>query len=248
MVLERKVDPGEKLHTTGIIVKEAAEQTWLRHAPADCLHRVEQVCGSTRPAPRSLALRVRPTTTSSTTDTPRLMRWLAAELVCHGVTCAWAPRSPAPSPAGVAGACPAWAARATSWAPTARSRVAITAGLGRVHDFLYGVEYEFPGMTLPEPGALHCFVSKRFAPGYIGWVAQNSTGVQAGLALRQTPRRPRAPDIDGFRSACAICCNSGRRDARRHPGRADSVRRASRAHRRPRGDADWRCGRGGFCR
>ena len=27
-VLERKADPGERLHTTGIVVKEAMEQTW----------------------------------------------------------------------------------------------------------------------------------------------------------------------------------------------------------------------------
>ena len=32
-VLERKRDPGLKLHTTGIIVKEAAERTWLSRAP-----------------------------------------------------------------------------------------------------------------------------------------------------------------------------------------------------------------------
>ncbi len=43
VVLERKADPGSKLHTTGILVKEAAEQTWLGRAPADCQRRIEKV-------------------------------------------------------------------------------------------------------------------------------------------------------------------------------------------------------------
>jgi len=197
VVLERKVDPGEKLHTTGIIVKEAAEQTWLRHAPADCLHRVEQV-RLYAPSLRNLALRA-PGYYFLTTDTPRLMRWLAAELVCHGVDLRLGTAFTGAQPCEGGWRVPGVGrTRYLVGADGVRSRVAITAGLGRVHDFLYGVEYEFPGMTLPEPGALHCFVSKRFAPGYIGWVTQNPTGVQAGLALRQTPRRPRAPDIDGF--------------------------------------------------
>ncbi|WP_455948536.1 NAD(P)/FAD-dependent oxidoreductase [Lelliottia jeotgali] len=42
-VLERKADPGARLHTTGIIVKEAIEQTWLGRAPAELLQRVERV-------------------------------------------------------------------------------------------------------------------------------------------------------------------------------------------------------------
>jgi digeranylgeranylglycerophospholipid reductase len=67
-----------------------------------------------------------------------------------------------------------------------------------VRQFLYGVEYEFPEATLAQPAALHCFISKRYAPGYIGWIAQSPTGVQAGLALRHDPRNARVPVIDGF--------------------------------------------------
>ena len=56
----------------------------------------------------------------------------------------------------------------------------------------------FPGARLANPDALHCFISKRYAPGYIGWLAQNPGGVQAGLALRHDPTDARVPDIDGF--------------------------------------------------
>ena len=80
----------------------------------------------------------------------------------------------------------------------ARSRVARRCGLGEVRQFLYGIEYEFPGAKLADPDALHCFISKRYAPGYIGWLAQNPGGVQAGLALRHDPANARVPDIDGF--------------------------------------------------
>ena len=38
-VLERKRDPGDKLRTTGIIVKEAAEQTLLNRLPAHLKRR-----------------------------------------------------------------------------------------------------------------------------------------------------------------------------------------------------------------
>ena len=43
VVLERKRDPGEKLHTTGIIVKEAAERTLLQHLPGHMTRRVQEV-------------------------------------------------------------------------------------------------------------------------------------------------------------------------------------------------------------
>ena len=104
----------------------------------------------------------------------------------------------------------------TRWlvgADGAKSRVAARAGLGRVRDFLYGIEYEFAGASLHEPDALHCFVSKRHAPGYIGWAAQNPTGVQFGLAFRHRRlahrharhRWPAAPRRRP-RSACAPDC------------------------------------------
>src|SRR3546814_14237084 len=66
----------------------------------------------------------------------------------------------------------------------AKSRVAARTGLGRVRDFLYGIEHEYVGARLDEPDALHCFLGRKLAPGYIGWAAQGPTGVQAGLAFR----------------------------------------------------------------
>ena len=197
VVLERKRDPGDKLHTTGIIVKEAFERTLLRQVPAAMTHRVESV-QLYSPSLRRLALSA-PGYYFMTTDTPEVMRWLAGQLDAHGVDLRLGVAFTDAQRAGEG-----WhvdgvgRARFLVGADGSRSRVARACGLGQVRDFLFGVEYEFPGAQLAQPGALHCFVSRRYAPGYIGWVAQTPTGIQAGLAHRQHAARSRLPDIDGF--------------------------------------------------
>lgn len=196
-VLERKDDPGDKLRTTGIIVKEAAEQTLLNQLPPHLTRRIEQV-RLYAPSLKQVALAA-PGYYFLTTDTPGVMRWLARELCangidlrlgssftdCHRIEGGWHVE-------GVG------RTRYLIGADGARSRIAERCGLGRVRQFLYGIEYEFPGARLANGDALHCFVSKRYAPGYIGWIAQSPTGVQAGLALRHDSERARVPDIDGF--------------------------------------------------
>ncbi|HVI57655.1 MAG TPA: NAD(P)/FAD-dependent oxidoreductase [Luteimonas sp.] len=196
-VLERKRDPGIRLHTTGIIVREAAEGTPLGGMPAHLAHRVEGV-RLYAPGMRSLALRS-PGYYFLATDTPNVMRWLAAELCARGVELRLMQSFTDARRAG-----DGWQVEGlgrTRWlvgADGAKSRVALRAGLGRVRDFLYGIEHEYAGSALAEPGALHCFLDRRLAPGYIGWAAQNPTGVQVGLAFRHRPARSGTPDIDGL--------------------------------------------------
>ena len=196
-VLERKRDPGEKLHTTGIIVKEAAEQTLLNRIPSAMTRRIEEV-RLYAPSLEHIALKA-PGYYFLTTDTPAVMRWLAEQLRAHGVDlrlgCSFTGAGRIEGGWRIDGT---GTARFLVGADGARSRVARNCGLGQVRQFLYGVEYEFPGTCLARPGALHCFVSKRYAPGYIGWIAQSPTGVQAGLALRHDPAKARVPDIEGF--------------------------------------------------
>ena len=196
-VLERKLDPGERLHTTGIIVKEAAENTALRNLPANLVRRIDKV-RLYSPNLRSVLLSA-PGYFFLTTDTPNVMRWLAQRQRDAGVdlrlghSFQTAQRTEAGWQVDGVGS-----ARYLIGADGARSRVAERLGLGRPKRFLYGIEYEFDGISLPKPDTLHCFITRRFAPGYIGWVAQTPTGVQAGLALRHDPANARAPDIAGF--------------------------------------------------
>jgi digeranylgeranylglycerophospholipid reductase len=196
-VLERKRDPGATLRTTGIIVKEAAEHTLLNEIPASMTRRVEEV-RLYAPSLKQIALAA-PGYYFLTTDTPAVMRWLAEQMRAHGVDlrlgCAFAGCERITGGWQVNGA---GTTRYLVGADGARSRVARHCGLGEVRQFLYGIEYEFPGACLAHPGALHCFISKRYAPGYIGWMAQSPTGVQAGLALRHDSSNARVPDIDGF--------------------------------------------------
>ena len=196
-VLERKRDPGIKLHTTGIIVREAAEHTWLARLPAHLVRRVEGV-RLYAPGLRNVRL-ARPGYYFLTTDTPNVMRWLADELRAAGVALRLGTPFQHAERAGEG-----WnikgvgTTRHLVGADGAKSRVAERTGLGQVRDFLYGVEHEFEGMQLPEADALHCFLSRRWAPGYIGWATQGPTGVQLGLARRHRNAHTPAPDMDSF--------------------------------------------------
>lgn len=196
-LLERKRDPGEKLRTTGIIVKEAAERTLLQYLPAGTTRRIEEV-RLYAPGLKQVALSA-PDYYFLTTDTPAVMRWLAGQLRAHGVDLrlgfAFSDAQRCNQGWRLHGV---GRTRYLVGADGARSRVARRCGLGEVREFLYGIEYEFPGARLANADALHCFISKRYAPGYIGWLAQNPTGIQAGLALRHDPSNARRPDIDGF--------------------------------------------------
>ena len=202
-VLERKRDPGLKLHTTGIIVTEAAERTWLNRMPAHLVRKVDRV-RLYAPNLRNVALQV-PDYYFLTTDTPNLMRWLADEMRGQGVDLRLA--QPFTQASGETsthrGRWHLPGIGRTHWlvgADGAKSRVAQRFGMGGVRQFLYGMEYEFAGLELREPEALHCFVNKTLAPGYIGWVTQSPTGVQFGLAFRHRPSRSGTPDIDALRA------------------------------------------------
>lgn len=194
-VLERKSDPGEKLHTTGIIVKEAADQVaLLDHMPPE-LVRVVPGVRLYAPNMRHVDLDA-PGSYFLATDTPNVMRWLANRAVESGVDLkvdspfTSATRSRGGYDLRRVGFQPAESSYTTRYligADGPNSQVARALGLGINREFLFGMEYEFQGLTLPADDRLHCFLDRRLAPGYIGWIVPGVGVTQVGLARRMRP-------------------------------------------------------------
>jgi flavin-dependent dehydrogenase len=191
-VLERKRTIGVRTHTTGIVVKEAAEE-W--EIPPRLSRRISGV-RLYAPSLRSIDLDS-PGYYFLATDTPALIRWFARGAQHAGVR--------------IVGTAPFMGARREEcvWridgcrldtrflvgADGARSAVAAHLGLGANREFLLGVEAELADVRDVEPDRLHCFLDSRLARGYIGWVVQGFGGItQVGLACR----RPFRPDLSAF--------------------------------------------------
>jgi digeranylgeranylglycerophospholipid reductase len=183
-VLEKKTDPGAKLHTTGIIVKDAIDQIALLDTlPAPLVRRI--------PGVRLYASNLRyidleaPGYYFLATDTPAVMRWLASETERAGAAIAYGRAFTQVQRLRSGFALEGFGTtRFLIGADGPRSRVAAALGLGASRRFLVGVEYEYADATLDVPDKLHCFVDRRLAPGYIAWVFAGVGGVQAGLARR----------------------------------------------------------------
>jgi digeranylgeranylglycerophospholipid reductase len=184
VVLERKVDPGEKLHTTGIIVKDAIDQIALLDGLPEKL--VRRIPGVRLYAPnlRYVDLAA-PGYYFLATDTPEVMRWLAERAEAAGARIAYGKsfegaersRSGFDLGSGVS-------TRYVVGADGPRSAVAKALRLGQSEEFLIGVEHEYAGSDIADTEKLHCFIDRRLAPGYIGWVVAGVGVVQVGLARR----------------------------------------------------------------
>ncbi len=197
IVLERKADVGDKLHTTGIIVKDAVDQIALLDGlPAAIVRRIDGV--------RLYAPNLRHVDLSApgyyflATDTPALMRWLAQRaveagaIIAHQTSFVTAQRTQSGFDLGNGGT-----TRFIVGADGPNSRVAQVLGLGRNGKFLFGVEHEYAGIDLAEPNRLHCFIDSRLAPGYIGWIVAGVGAVQVGLAGRVQSGRLTATEAIG---------------------------------------------------
>jgi digeranylgeranylglycerophospholipid reductase len=176
VVWERKRDPGSSVHTTGLLVREVAddERTPLAHTKK--IRGVRLYAPSLRwidlDAPGYYFL---------ATNTPAFLRSLARRAAEAGadVRCG--------------GAAPPRSGRILVGADGARSGVARAAGLGRNRHFLSGVEAEFVGVR-GVAERLHAFLDSNVAPGYIGWVVPGLGVTQVGLASR----RPAIPRLGRF--------------------------------------------------
>ncbi len=198
-VLEKKSDVGDKLHTTGIIVKDVIDQLTILDELPEAL--VRRVTGVRLYAPNLQFVDLKaPGYYFLTTDTPELMRWLAARAEQAGarIHCRAAFRQAARTANGFD--LGEWGTtRYLVGADGPNSIVAKTLGLGLSSQYLFGVEYEYAGRTLADPDQLHCFVDRRLAPGYIGWIVAGPVGLQVGLAYRlRGQRQPATAALQQF--------------------------------------------------
>lgn len=192
-VLDAKPEAGHRVATTGILVKEAAEEIDVPH------HLTRRVHGVRLYAPNLAHIDLfAPGYFFLTTDTPNLLRWLADEAERAGARMLWSAR--------FAGG--AWegdvyrvaqhgiAARYVLGCDGGRSAVARHFGLGRNTHFLTGLESEYEGLTDADPRFLHCFLDSELAPGYIAWVAPGPKHAQVGLAAGDGHTAKLAPFLE----------------------------------------------------
>lgn len=196
VVIEKKQRAGDKLHTTGLIVKDAVDSvSWLASVPTQLVRRIEGV-RLYAPNLRHVDLRA-PGYYFWATDAPALMDWMVQDAQVAGVQVrlgtlfTGARRDAGGWLVPLAGG-EMLRARYLVGADGPNSRVSKALGLSANRHFLFGVEHEYAQAAM-EPGFLHCFIDRQVAPGYIGWAFQGVGVAQVGVARRM---RADAPPVD----------------------------------------------------
>jgi flavin-dependent dehydrogenase len=186
VLLEKKAAAGDKLHTTGLIVKDAVQDiAWLAAVPPPLVKRIEGV-RLYAPDMRHIDL-FAPGYFFWATDTPRLLDWMVEDARAAGVDVRLQASFLDARREGAEWIVQTGAgelrARYLVGAGGPHSRVAKALGLSANTHFLFGVEHEYAGAEIA-PGFLHCFIDRQLAPGYIGWAFQGVATAQVGLARR----------------------------------------------------------------
>jgi flavin-dependent dehydrogenase len=191
VVLESKPRSGARVHTTGTLVKEAAEEL------AFPVHLTRKIRGVRLYSPNLKAVDLLASGYYFlSTDTGALLDWLSSRASYAGARVLNATRFTDArvrndrveiEPLGLT-------ARFVIGADGARSKVARSLALGINRHFLVGVEAEFPTGQTKAAELLPCFLNSRFAPGYLGWAVPGVGVWQVCLAVRHG----RIPDLDAF--------------------------------------------------
>jgi flavin-dependent dehydrogenase len=188
-VLDRKPDAGNRLHTTGILVRDALDQIPLLDGlPSELVRRIDHV--------RLYAPNLTHVDLSApgyyflATDTGGLMHWLADRAATAGARLRWSHpyRNAQPVRSGFDVGELVGTTRILVGADGPRSAVARSLRLGQNRKFLIGIEHEYTAAPIHADSHLHCFIDRRGMPGYIGWVLQGVGVTQVGLARRQAAR------------------------------------------------------------
>ncbi len=191
VVIEAKQEPGARIHTTGILVKEAADEVDTPPQFSRAIHGVRLYS----PSLRHIDLSSRDYY-FLTTDTAGLIRWFAEEARRAGAEIICGRKFEAAARSGSGFDLPQFGltTRYLVGADGARSTVARLFGLGRNEKFLTGLEVEYESLPGADPDLLHCFLDTRPAHGYLAWVAPAPGFFQVGLATSGRIK----PDLKAF--------------------------------------------------
>lgn len=195
-IIDAKKEPGARVRTTGILVKEAVEEIDIPSA------LTRKIPGARLYAPNGRHLDLyAPGYYFLATDTPAMMRWLAQEAARAGVDLLFGTRFQDADYVGNSVALHrlGLTCKYLIGADGAKSNVANAFGLGKNTDFLVGLEAEFAPNNSVNPDLLHCFVDSRLAPGYLGWVVPGVHTTQVGVAVsNHFFGQSRKPDFQSF--------------------------------------------------
>lgn len=189
ILLDGKPEPGARVRTTGIVVKEASDEFDLPALMMRRLHGVRLYA----PDDRSIDLSS-PGYFFQATDMPGLMRWMATEAERAGATLQYGRKFAGAIEYERGVVIDDIHANFLIGADGARSRVAECFGLSHHQRFLTGLEIECEPLNGVDGRFLHCFPDSKIAPGYIAWVVPGVGATQIGLAACHTKR----PDLGGF--------------------------------------------------
>lgn len=195
-VLDAKPEPGARVRTTGLLVKEAIETCDI---PSSLTRKIP---GVRLYAPNHHYTDLfAPGYYFLATDAPGLMRWLAREAARAGADLLFGARFRGGALQDDLIHCDELdlKARYLLGADGARSAVADAFNLGRNRKFLIGMETEYEETPSVDPDFLHCFIDTTTAPGYLGWVVPGVGMTQVGLAVSDGLfGETRRPDYQAF--------------------------------------------------
>lgn len=187
LVLERKAAIGDRIHTTGILVKEIADHI---DVPRNLTRKVSGV-RLYSPNGKWIDL-VSPGYYFLATDTAGMLRWQAERALEAGATIRVGTpfTSATPTPGGWVFPDLNLESRFLIGCDGAKSKVAEICGLAANRQYLVGVESEWEGIAGIDDSKLHVFLDAQLAPGYIGWIVPGVGIHQIGLAAheRLSPR------------------------------------------------------------
>lgn len=192
LVVDAKPQIGARIHTTGILVKEAQD---VLDAPAHLTRRIEHV-RLYGPSRRHVDIAARDGY-FLTTDTAGILRWMADEAERAGAQIRTRARFAGGEMTGDGVTANIGGETVTAhWlfgADGARSSVSKAFDLGKNQRVLLGLEREYSAWGELDPDYLHCTLDSRMAPGYLGWACVGPSVCQVGLAVSHGHRPKLGP-------------------------------------------------------